>query len=191
MNIQELLDKVFDGKETMSKADVQSAIESSGAKLADLTEGKYISVDKHAAELRDKETSIRTDYESKLASKDAELKRFEGIDPDAARKAPAEMAELKKQGAIRESLLVHRVRDIASAMPHIAADKVVFNDETKSFDGLNEQIDALVKDKPFLFDNGQPAGQKSSGTKSGSGGSDADVVDENAMRKAMGLADKK
>lgn len=190
MTVQELLDKIFDGKETMTKADVSAAIESSGAKLADLTEGKYISVDKHAAELRDKETALKSDYETKLAGKDAELKRFDGIDPDAARKAPEQIAELQKQSAIRESLLVHRVRDITSAMPNIDVNKVVFNAETKAFDGLDDQIDALVKDKPFLFDNGQPAGTKSSGTKSGTGNPPADGIDETAMRKAMGLAAK-
>lgn len=192
MTVQELMEKIFDGKETLTKDDVLSGLEKSGAKWADLTEGKYIDVQKHAAEMRDKEAALRSDYENKLAARDADLKRFEGIDPDAARKMPGEIAGLKKQSAIRESLLQKRVRDIASAMPHIDTEKVVFDDEKKEYTGLTEQIDALVQDKPFLFDNGTPAGTKSSGTKSNGAGDDGDgELDDAKMRHAMGLPDKK
>lgn len=191
MTVQELLDKIFDGKETLSKTDVLSGIENSGAKLADLTDGKYMDVNKHAAELRDREASVRGEYEKKLAESAAELKRFDGINPDDARRFPAELAEQKKTAAIREALLIKHVRDIASAMPHIDQSKVEFDADKKEFTGLTEQVDSLAENKPFLFDNGTPAGQKSSGTKSGASTTDGDVLDENRMRAAMGLPAKK
>lgn len=191
MTVQELLNKIFDGKENLSKADVLAGIESSGAKLADLTDGKYVDVNKHAAELRDREASVRSEYERKLADSAAELKRFEGINPDEARKLPGELAALQKTSAIREALISKHVRDIASAMPHIDTSKVEFDAENKQFKGLAEQVDALAENKPFLFDNGTPAGQKSSGTKSTGATGGADDLDEDKMRAAMGLPTKK
>lgn len=193
MTVQEIVEKIFNGKETLAKADVLAGFENAGAKLADLAEGKYVGVDKHAAELREKETAIRSEYERKLAEAAAELKRFDGIDPDNARKLPEEIAALKKTSAVREALIGRRVRDITSAMPHIDLSKVEFDDEKKEFTGLTEQLDALVQDKSFLFDNGTPAGQKSSGTKTtGTANPDgAGELDENKMRAAMGLQPKK
>lgn len=191
MTVQELMNKIFGDKETMSKADILAGLENSGAKLADLAEGRYIDVNKHAAELRDREAAVRGDYEKKLAEKDAELNRFDGINPDDARKLPAEMDALKKTSAIRESLITHRARDIASVMPHIDKDKIVFDDDKKAFTGLDDQIEALVKDKPFLFDNGIPAGTKSSGTKSNGVAPGTDEIDDDKMRAAMGLPPRK
>ncbi len=191
MTIQELINKIFEGKDNMSKADVLAGIENSGAKLADLTEGKYVGMEKHAAELRAREESIRTEFERKLADSAAELKRFEGINPDEARKFPTELAAMQKNSAIREALLIKRVRDIPSALPHIDQSKIEFDSEKKEFKGLAEQVDALVDTKPFLFDNGTPAGQKSSGTKSNGAAGGADDLDEAKMRAAMGLPAKK
>lgn len=191
MTVQDLMNKIFDGKETLSKDDVLKGIESAGAKLADLSEGKYVAVEKHAAELRDKEAAIRSDYEQKLASVNAELHRFDGINPDDARRLPAELDALKKTSAVREALIGHRVRDIASAMPHIDLEKISFDADKKEFSGLTEQVDSLVKEKAFLFDNGQPAGVMSSGTKSTGASNDSDEIDENKLRRAMGLQPKK
>jgi small-conductance mechanosensitive channel len=65
-----------------------------------------------------------------------------------------ELTTTKRSYALEQALRGAKARDVKSVLPHI--------DQNKLACGLNEQLEALQKEKSFLFETEQPGQQKPS-----------------------------
>lgn len=87
-----------------------------------------------------------------------------------------ELTTTKRGYALEQALAKAKARDIKSVLPHIDQSKLAWGEDHSLAGGLKEQLDALQKEKSFLFDTettpttkpsfgGQPGGQTLTGVE--------------------------
>lgn len=160
---------------------VTTELEGKDLKLADLSQGGYVSKSKYDAAITDanshKETAEK--WEGNYNTLKGEYDTFKTT-------AEGEKAASEKQliKAIAQTDLVKaKARDIEVIMPLIDFEKISKTDA--GLEGLTEQIDALKESKAYLFDlEDQGAGKGKSGLNHGAGDPKSD---EEKIKKIMGL----
>ena len=153
-------------------------------KLADLSQGGYVSKAKYDAAITDanshKETAEKWEgnYNTLKGEFDTFKTTAEGEKADSTKKLIKAMAQT--------DLVKAKARDIEVVMPLIDLEKLTITDT--GLEGLTDQLDALKESKAYLFDIEDPAGAKGkSGLNHGGGNGDGD---EAKIRKIMGLPTK-
>jgi len=63
-----------------------------------------------------------------------------------------ELQETKRGYALEQALTGAKARDVKSVLPHIDQSKLAWSDDNSLAGGLKEQLEALQKDKSFLFE---------------------------------------
>ena len=161
---------------------VTTELEGKDLKLADLSQGGYVSKTKYDAAITDanshKETAEKWEgnYNTLKGEFDTFKTTTEGEKAANAKQLIKAMAQT--------DLVKAKARDIEVVLPLIDLEKVTLTES--GLDGLKEQLDTLKESKAYLFDTedpGQPAKGKS-GLNHGAGG---DEGDEAKIKKIMGL----
>lgn len=103
----------------------------------------------------------------------------------------AQLTAIKRTYALESAIAGAKARDIKSVLPHIDQSKIAWSEDNAVAGGLKEQIEALQKDKAFLFEvegeGAPPAKPKFGGEKGGGGGADSLA---SAFAGALGLPTK-
>ena len=89
----------------------------------------------------------------------AQIKELQANNETAAKDYAAKIAATERDYALKDILKnEYKARDVLSVLPHLKQDAIVYKEG--AFTGLKEQVEALAKEKSFLFDNGDepPAG---------------------------------
>lgn len=68
-----------------------------------------------------------------------------------------EMIKIRKQNAIKFEVLKVNPNDVADILPHLKDDQIVLS-EDGTITGLQEQLEALKENKPYLFKQVEPTG---------------------------------
>lgn len=68
-----------------------------------------------------------------------------------------EMANIRKQNAIKFEVLNHNPNDVADILPHLK-DDIITIAEDGTIAGLKEQLETLKENKPYLFKQTEPDG---------------------------------
>ncbi len=178
-------------EETFAK--VKEELDGKDVKFADLKSGDYVSKDKYKA-LETSNESLKSQLSAKSSAYDELMAKVDG-DKDALK---TEIENLKastqaqlnettsqyeaklKDAAIKSELIKAKAKDVKDIIGQLNIDGITYKDDTLT--GLNEQIDALKENKPYLFETEQ---------KKGKGGlnhdDNDDIADENTIRAIMGL----
>jgi len=122
-----------------------------GVKIANLTDGGYISLQK----FRDKETELKTATDTLKGLQDT-VKKFDGVDLDALKSAATtaqkkyddDLAIFRRDSAVNLLLAQSGARNIKAASALLDLSKFKVN-EDGSVEGID--IDALKKSDPYLF----------------------------------------
>jgi len=122
-----------------------------GVKIANLTDGGYISLQK----FRDKETELKTATDTLKGLQDT-VKKFDGVDLDALKNAATtaqkkyddDLAVFRRDSAVNLLLAQSGARNIKAASALLDLSKVKVKDDG-SVEGVD--IDALKKSDPYLF----------------------------------------
>ena len=161
---------------------VSTELEGKDLKLADLSQGGYVSKSKYDAAITDanshKETAEK--WEGNYNTLKGEFDTFKTT-------TEGEKAASSKQlikALAQTDLVKAKARDIEVVMPLIDLEKVTLTET--GLEGLTEQLTALKESKAYLFDTEDPApGNKGkSGLNHGAGDPN---VDEEKIKKIMGL----
>lgn len=123
----------------------------------------------------DAERQKAADYQAQIAERDkqletlksgakdnatlsAQIKELQLANEIAAKEYADKLAATERDYALKDVLKnTYRARDVISVMPHLKQDAIVYRDGI--FTGLKEQVEALSKDKAFLFESDPvPAG---------------------------------
>lgn len=142
------------------------------AKVDDLLKGITIDTAKEKLIPKatfDAERQKVSDYQAQIAERDkqletlksgakdndalsAQIKELQKANETAAKEYAAKLAATERDYALKDALKnTYRARDVLSVMPHLKQDTIVYKDGV--FTGLKEQIEALSKDKAFLFES--------------------------------------
>ena len=89
-------------------------------------------------------------------------------------KKDQQMAAERKLNAIKLEALKKGPKDINDILPHIKQDTVDFDDKGE-IKGLKEQLESLKENKPYLFNETDPAGTGGAKGAGGKGGSEPKV----------------
>ena len=175
--------------ETFAK--VKEELDGKDVKLANLKSGDYVSKDKYSALETSNETlksqllakstayddlmakagdneALKTEIENLKASTQAQLN-------DTTSQYEAKL----KDAAIKSELIKAKAKDVKDIIGQLNIENISYKDDTLT--GLNEQIESLKENKPYLFEAEQPKG------KGGLNHNDNSTVDDNAIRAVMGL----
>lgn len=194
--ILKLFDKALTGEEFTKKC------EEAGIKIADLSEGEYVSVEKHKAELI--EAKKESDgYKSQFKTMQEELDKLSKTKQtvEELQKSQAELVTkhtnelLAKDKEIANKTKVFSIKnhltnagakdvDLAFKALDLDLDKIEVKDE--KIIGLDERVAELQKNKDFLFNVKTPA-------KTTVGGQEGGIVSTLTAkeRQAAGLAPEK
>lgn len=164
---------------------VSTELEGKDLKLADLSQGGYVSKSKYDAAITDanshKETAEKWEgnYNTLKGEFDTFKTTTEGEKAANAKQLIKAMAQT--------DLVKAKARDIEVVMPLIDLEKLTLTDT--GLEGLKDQLDALKEAKAYLFETEEAAAQNKgkSGLNHGAGG---DMGDEAKIRKIMGLPQK-
>ncbi len=151
----EFLKKLF-GDSAMTYDEFKAAYDAQesakdGVKLANLTEGGYVSQQK----FRDKETELKTATDT-LKSLQETVKKFDGVDLDALKNAAAtaqqkfdtDLAALRLDSAVDLMLAKSGARNIKATRAALDLSKAKLGDDG-SVEGVD--VDGLKKSDPYLF----------------------------------------
>lgn len=161
---------------------VTTELEGKGLKLADLSQGGYVSKSKYDDAIIDATAQKKT--AEKWSNDHATLKdEFETYKAAAENEKAAGEKKLIV-AMIQTELVKAKARDIEVVMPLIDADKVTRTDA--GLEGLKEQLDDLKGSKAYLFEvEDQGVGGKGkSGLEHGAGDGPSD---EEKIKRIMGL----
>ena len=117
----------------------------------------------------DAERQKVSDYQAQIAERDkqletlksgvkdnealsAQIRELQKANETTAKEYATKLAAAERDYALKDALKnTYKARDVLSVMPHLKQDTIVFKDGV--FTGLKEQIEALSKDKAFLFED--------------------------------------
>ena len=160
---------------------VTTELKDKDLKLADLSQGGYVSKSKYDAAITDanshKETAEK--WEGNYNTLKGEFDTFKTT--TEGEKAATEKQLIK--ALAQTDLVKAKARDIEVVMPLIDLEKITRTDA--GLEGLTEQLEALKTSKAYLFDteDGNPGKGKSGLNHGGDDGKG----DENKIKKIMGL----
>lgn len=161
---------------------VTTELEGKDLKLADLSQGGYVSKTKYDAAITDanshKETAEK--WEGNYNTLKGEFDTFKTT--TEGEKAASEKMLIK--ALAQTDLVKAKARDIEVVMPLIDLDKVTHTEA--GLEGLKEQLDTLKESKAYLFDTEDP-GQPAKGKSGLNHGAGDDGGDEAKIKKIMGL----
>ena len=165
---------------------VTTELEGKDLKLADLSQGGYVSKSKYEAAITDANSQKGTadKWENNYNTLKGEYDTLKGEFDTFKTTAEGEKAASAKQvikAMTQTDLVKAKARDIEVVMPLIDLDKVTLTDA--GLEGLTEQLTALKEAKAYLFDTEEPAKGKS-GLNHGTGDPNGD---EEKIKKIMGL----
>jgi hypothetical protein len=166
-------------------AQVTTELQGKDLKLADLSQGGYVSKSKYdtavadAANHKADADKWKGDYDAIKGEYDTFKTSTEG------EKATAEKQLIKAM--VETGLVKAKASDIEVVMPLIDTDKITRNDN--GLEGLAEQLDSLKQAKAYLFETEGPAAPNKGKTGLDHGGDDG-LAEENHIRKVMGLPTK-
>lgn len=161
---------------------VSTELEGKDLKLADLSQGGYVSKSKYDAAITDanshKETAEK--WEGNYNTLKGEFDTFKTT--TEGEKAASEKQLIKAMA--QTDLVKAKARDIEVVMPLIDLDKVTHTEA--GLEGLTEQLAALKESKAYLFETEEAAAQNKgkSGLNHGAGDPEGD---EAKIKKIMGL----
>ena len=160
---------------------VTTELEGKDLKLADLSQGGYVSKSKYDTAITDAANHKRTaekwkeDHDTLKADFDAYKTTADGEKAAGEKKLIGAM--------IQTELVKAKARDIEVVMPLIDAEKVTRTDA--GLEGLKEQLDDLKGSKAYLFEvEDQGGGKGKSGLEHGAGDGPSD---EEKIKRIMGL----
>ena len=163
-------------------AQVTTELEGKDLKLADLSQGGYVSKSKYDTAVADVEKH-KADADKWKGAHDTVKGEFDTFKTSTE----GEKATAEKQliGAMIETALVKaKARDAEVVLPLIDTDKITRTD--KGLEGLAEQLDSLKQAKAYLFDTEGPAAPNK-GKTGLDHGDDDDKAEDAKIRKIMGL----
>ena len=164
MTLKELLGEELYSQVMEKVGDKKIAIVSDGNWIP---KSKFDSVNEERREYKQQVEELNKrlgELQGKLKDNEAATKTIEELKKQIQDKE-AELADTRKQNAIKLEVLKARPKDVTDILPHIKADLVAIEGETVT--GLKEQLEALQKDKPYLFAEEEPTG---TGGSKGAGG---------------------
>lgn len=127
----------------------------------------------------DAERQKTADYQAQIAERDkqletlkktagdnaalaAQIKELQTANETASKDYADKLAATEREFALKDALKNEfKARDVLSVLPHLKQDEIVYKDG--EFKGLKEQMDALSKEKAFLFDTGETPPQGTGG----------------------------
>ena len=163
-------------------AQVSSELSGKDLKLADLSQGGYVSKSKYDTAVSDAATNKTTaeSWEQRYNTLQGEYDTFKTTvegEKNAAEK-------LLIDAMIQTSLVKAKARDAEVVLPLIDKEKLTRNDN--GLEGLKEQLDSLKEAKAYLFETEGPAAPNKG--KSGlDHGNDDDAAEDAKIKKIMGL----
>lgn len=163
---------------------VSTELEGKDLKLADLSQGGYVSKTKYDAAVTDanshKETAEK--WEGNYNTLKGEFDNYKTT--TEGEKAASEKQLIKAMA--QTDLVKAKARDFEVVMPLIDLDKVTRTDA--GLEGLTEQLTALKETKAYLFETEESAANKGkSGLNHGAGDGEGDDA---RIRQIMGLPKK-
>ena len=176
-------------EETFAK--VQEELDGKDVKLANLKSGDYVSKDKYSAletsaeNLKSQLLAKSTAYDelmTKIGDNDAlkaEIENLKASTQAQVDEVTNQYEAKMKDAAIKSELIKAKAKDVKDIIGQLNIEDISYKDETLT--GLNEQIESLKENKPYLFEAEQPKG------KGGLNHEDNSAVDDNAIRAIMGL----
>lgn len=130
-----------------------------------LAKSQLEATNKQLEELK-KSATLTEDQKKQLETLKAQLEEQE-------RKYQQELTATKRGYALEQALIKAKARDVKSVLPHIDQSKLAWGEDHSLAGGLKEQLEALQKEKAFLFETeptpakpsfgGQPGGQTLTG----------------------------
>lgn len=175
--------------ETFAK--VKEELDGKDVKLANLKSGDYVSKEKYTAletsneNLKSQLLAKSTAYDDLMAKAgDNEALKTEIENLKASTQAQlndtTSQYEAKlKDAAIKSELIKAKAKDVKDIIGQLNIENISYKDDTLT--GLNEQIESLKENKPYLFEAEHPKG------KGGLDHDDNNTVDENNIRAVLGL----
>lgn len=180
-------------EETFAK--VKEELDGKDVKLANLKSGEYVSKDKYTA-LETSNENLKSQLIAKSSAYDELMAKAgdnEALKTEIENLKASTKAELDnttnqyeaklKDAAIKSELIKAKARDVKDIIGQLNIENISYKDDTLT--GLNEQIETLKENKPYLFEVEQK----------GKGGLDHydndDTADENNIRAVLGLPIKK
>lgn len=167
---------------------VTTELKGKDLKLADLSQGGYVSKSKYDAAITDanshKETAGK--WENNYNTLKGEYDTLQGEFDTFKTTTEGEKAASEKQvikAMVQTDLVKAKARDIEVVMPLIDLDKVTRTDA--GLEGLTEQLDALKESKAYLF--GTEEAQPNKGKSGLNHGAGEPNGDEDKIKKIMGL----
>lgn len=177
-------------EETFAK--VKEELDGKDVKLANLKSGDYVSNEKYKA-LETSNENLKSQLLAKSSAYDELMAKAgdnEALKTEIENLKASTQAQLNdttsqyeaklKDAAIKSELIKAKAKDVKDIIGQLNLDGITYKDETLT--GLNEQIDTLKQNKPYLFETEQPKG-KGGLNHDGNG----DGIDENSIRAIMGL----
>lgn len=163
-------------------AQVTTELKGKDLKLADLSQGGYVSKSKYDTAVNDAAAHKATaeSWEGKYNTLQGDFDAFK----TTADSEKAANEKLLIKAIAQTDLVKAKARDIEVVMPLIDFDKVTLTDA--GLEGLQDQLEALKGSKAYLFEVEEPsaAGKGKSGLDHGAGD---DKSDEERIKKIMGL----
>lgn len=163
MTLQELLgDELFAQVEERVGDKHKIAIVSDGNWIP---KGKFDGVNAERQEYKQQVEELNKqlgDLKGKLKDSEAAAEVIDDLKKQIEDKE-TELAETRKQNAIRLEVLKAKPMDVADILPHIKVDLVAVEGDTVT--GLKEQLETLKEEKPYLFVDEEPEG--TGGSKGG------------------------
>ena len=163
------LKNVF-GTEALTFEQFESKLAEKGneIKLANLASGKYVDVDKFNAKVGELTTANNT-----IAQLQETVNKFNGVDVEKLKndfaalqaKYNDDIAREKLERALEVAILSGKARDSKAVKPFLDMSKISMDGET--INGVAEQLEALKREKGYLFENGEV----NTGMRHGSGNS--------------------
>lgn len=163
-------------------AQVTTELAGKDLKLADLSQGGYVSKSKYDTALADVATH-KADAEKWKGDYDAIKGEFDTFKTSTeGDKATAEKQLVKAM--IETALVKAKARDADVVMPLIDTEKITRNDN--GLEGLAEQLDGLKEAKAYLFETEGPAAPNK-GKTGLDHGDDDDKAETDRIKRVMGL----
>ena len=162
-------------------AQVTTELNGKDLKLADLSQGGYVSKSKYEGAVNDAAAhkANAEKWEGEYATLKGEFDTFKTTTDGEKAAGKKELIKAMAQ----TDLVKAKARDIEVVLPLIDLDKVTLTDT--GLEGLTDQIDALKTSKAYLFGVEDPApGKGKSGLNHGAGDPKGD---EEKIKKIMGL----
>ena len=177
-------------EETFAK--VKEELDGKDVKLANLKSGDYVSNEKYKA-LETSNENLKSQLLAKSSAYDelmakagdnealkTEIENLKASTQEQLNQTTSQYEAKLKDAAIKSELIKAKAKDVKDIIGQLNIDGITYQNETLT--GLNEQIDALKEQKPYLFETEQNKG-KGGLDHDGNG----DDIDENNIRAIMGL----